>query len=260
VLKHFQPDQWIDVMALPFLARNVYLSALQKQEGPGADNASFPVRSSADLNSLSWNLFTWVRKHLYLMGMVDMGYDEDGRACAVRLTKMGAEFLGMLPATDLSAAGHIVVNPDFEIVLFPGERSHELVYQLDRFADREKSDSLYHYRITPASLHRSLSEGLNLDEILTLLTDLSRTPLPQNVEYSLESWARSDGMVIFCPHEMKLRCESADILDRISRHPELGRIGLERLDRSTLQICGPIELDPLTEWIRDYGVSIRIAS
>lgn len=260
VLKHFEPNQWLDAMAVPFLARSVYLASLQNKKSDGAEQASFPVRSSADLNSLAWNLFTWVRKHLYLLGLVDMGYDEGGRATAVRLTNMGAEFLGMLPVTDLTAAGHIVVNPDFEVVLFPAERSHELIYELDRFADREKSDSLYHYRITPASLHRALSEGMNLDAILDMLTKLSRTPLPQNVEYSLESWARSDGMVVFDPQAFKLLCESSEILDRIALHPELGRIGLEREDAHTLRICGSVDVDPLTDWIRDYGVSVRIAS
>lgn len=260
VLRHFQPGVWIDAMALPFLARHRYLSELPGDDSMPADNGSFPLRASSDLNNLAWNLFTWVRKHLYLLGFINMGYDEAGRASCVQLTEMGAEFLGMIPATELTAAGHVVVNPDFEVVLFPGPRAHELVYSLDRFADREKADNLVHYRITPASLHRGLSEGVNLDEILGLLRELSRTPLPQNVEYSLESWARSDGMVTYRESESLLTCESAEILDRIARHPELGRIGLDRIDRNRMKICGPVDLDPLSDWIRDYGVSIRVAS
>jgi XPB/Ssl2-like helicase family protein len=260
ILAHFPPSTWVDAMALPFLARNHYLATLGGQDGETHEGASFPVRASADLNSLAWNLFTWVRKHLYLLGFIDMGYDSNGRACSIQLTEMGAEFLGLLPATETSAAGHIVVNPDFELVFFPGDRAYELIYQLDRFADREKSDSLYHYRITPASLHRALSEGMNLDQILQLLSDLSRTPLPQNVEYSLESWARSDGMVTFCAKQSFLTCESAEILDRIALHPELGRLGLERVDRNTLKIRTKVESDPLSDWIRDYGVSVRVAS
>jgi hypothetical protein len=260
VLRHFEPGVWLDAMSLPYLARHHYLSELSGDEALASDNSSFPLRASSDLNSLAWNLFTWVRKHLYLLGFIDMGYDEGGRANCIRLTDMGAEFLGMIPATELTAAGHVVVNPDFEVVLFPGERSHELVYRLDRFADREKSDNLVHYRMTPASLHRALSEGVALDEVLGLLRQLSRTPLPQNVEYSLESWARSDGMVTYQESESMLTCESAEILDRIARHPELGRIGLDRLDRNRMRICGPVDLDPLADWIRDYGVSIRVAS
>lgn len=260
VLQQFQPGAWIDAMALPFLARHQYLAELPGDDAMPADNGSFPLRASSDLNNLAWNLFTWVRKHLYLLGFIDMGYDEAGRASCVQLTEMGAEFLGMIPATELAAAGHVVVNPDFEVVLFPGPRSHELVYRLDRFADREKADNLVHYRMTPASLHRALSEGVDLDEILSLLRELSRTPLPQNVEYSLESWARSDGMVTYRESESLLTCESAEILDRIARHPELGRIGLDRIDRNQMKICGPVDLDPLSDWIRDYGVSIRVAS
>jgi XPB/Ssl2-like helicase family protein len=260
MLAHFTPSAWVDAMSLPFLSRNFYLASLGNQNAEMPEGGSFPVRASADLNSLAWNLFTWVRKHLYLLGFIDMGYDSNGRACAIQLTEMGAEFLGMLPDADTSAAGHIVVNPDFELVFFPGDRAHELIYQLDRFADREKSDSLYHYRITPSSLHRALSEGMNLDQILKMLAELSRTPLPQNVEYSLESWARSDGMVTFCAKNSALTCESAEILDRISLHPELGRLGLERVDRHTLKIRTKVESDPLSDWIRDYGVSVRIAS
>lgn len=260
VLQQFQPNAWIEAMALPFLARHQYLAELPSDDAMPADNGSFPLRASSDLNNLAWNLFTWVRKHLYLLGFINMGYDEGGRATCVQLTEMGAEFLGMIPATELAAAGHVVVNPDFEVVLFPGPRAHELVYRLDRFADREKADNLVHYRMTPASLHRALSEGVGLDEILSLLRELSRTPLPQNVEYSLESWARSDGMVTYRESESLLTCESPEILDRIARHPELGRIGLDRIDRNQMKICGPVDLDPLTDWIRDYGVSIRIAS
>ena len=258
-LKRLEPGTWYDAMFLPFVVRNHYIATLGTEcEDPG-DGASFPVRSSADLQSLAWNLFTWARKHLYLLGVIDMGYDRSGRACAIRLTQMGAELLGMIPSRELEGAGHLVVNPDFEVVLFPDEHSHTLVYQLDRFCERELTDSLYHYRISPGSLHRALQEGVRLDEILKLLRERSRTPLPQNVAYSLESWARSDGLVTW--HEDgRLVCETPEILDRLQLHPELGRLGLERLDRETLVVQKQVASDQLAGWFRDYGVSLRIAS
>lgn len=258
-LKRLDPGLWYDAMFLPFVARNHYLATLAAEIDGAAEAASFPVRSSADLRSLAWNLFIWIRKHLYLLGVVDMGYDASGRACAIRLTKLGAELLGMIPGRELEGAGHVVVNPDFEVVLFPEERSHELVYALDRFCERELSDSLVHYRITPGSLRRGLQQGMALDEALELLRARSRTPLPQNVVYSLESWARSDGMVTL--HEDgRLVCDTPEILDRLQLHPELGRIGLERLGRDTLRLQGPVDQADLSGWVRDFGVSLRIAS
>ena len=258
-LKRLDPGVWYDAMFLPFVVRNHYLATLTPGADDGAEANSFPVRSSSDLPSLSWHLFTWIRKHLYLLGVVDLGYDEAGRACALRLTNLGAELLGLISGRELEGAGHVVVNPDFEIVLFPEERSHHLVYQLDRFAQRELTDSLYHYRITPGSLHRALAEGMRLDEIVHLLRTRSRTPLPQNVVFSLESWARSDGLVTWY-EDGRLVCDSPEILDRLALHPEIGRLGPERVSPSTLRLHRLVAQDELAGWVADFGVALRIAS
>ncbi|MGB0952956.1 MAG: helicase-associated domain-containing protein [Planctomycetota bacterium] len=257
-IKRLEPNTWYDAMFLPFVARNHHLADLTAQEQNVADKNSFPVRSSADVQSLSWNLFVWMRKYLYLLGIIDMAYESSGRAVAVRLTRVGAELLDVIPGREIEGSGHVVVNPDFEVVLFPDRRSHDLVYRLDRFCDREFTDSLYHYRITPASLHRALSEGMTLDEIFDLLQDRSRTPLPQNVSYSLESWARKGGLVTFRENG-RLECEQKEVLDRITLHPELRGIGFERVDDETVQLHGEVPVEDLSSWIRDYGASLRVA-
>ena len=255
-IKRLEPEVWHDAMFLPFVVRNHHLAGLTSQEESAQPNAgSFPVRSSADLRSLAWNLFVWVRKYLYLLGIVDMAYDESGRAVAFRLTRMGAELLDMIPGREIEGSGHVVVNPDFEVVLFPDLRSHELIYSLDRFCDREFTDSLYHYRISPASLHRGLSEGVTLDEVLELLTSRSRTPLPQNVTYSLRSWARKDGLIVLEPGH-RLSCELKEVLDRILLHPGLTGLGAERIDDQTIQLAEEPDFDQLSAWIRDYGASL----
>jgi hypothetical protein len=258
-IKRMEPEKWHAAMFLPFVARNHYLVEQAINKEGQMDDATFPVRSSADIQSLAWNLLTWIRKHLYVLGIVDMGYDKSGRASAIRLTKLGAELLEMIPGRQLEGAGHIVVNPDFEVVLFPDERSHELVYELDRFCDRELSDSLYHYRISPGSIHRGLQQGLDLDSMMDLLVKLSRTPIPRNVLFSLESWARMDGLVTYHP-DGRLICETPEILDRLELHPKLEQLGLKRLDHSTLTVSTSVDEEQLQSWVRDFGVSFRSTS
>lgn len=255
-IKRLKPGVWHDAMFLPFVVRNHHLAAITSQEELPSDNSSFPVRSSADLQSLSWNLLVWIRKYLYLLGIIDMAYDSTGRVVAIRLTRVGAELLDMIPGREIEGSGHVVVNPDFEVVLFPDSRSHELIYQLDRFSDREFTDSLYHYRITPASLHRGLSEGMTLDEMVKLLAARSRTPLPQNVSYSLESWARKDGLIEI-DEQHRLRCDLTEVLDRISLHPGLRKLGCERVDARTIQLASAPNFEQLLSWVRDYGASLK---
>ncbi len=255
-LKRFEPGQWYDAMFLPFLARNHYLATLPDLGQAAREAASFPQRSSADLQSLSWNLFLWIRKYLYLLGIVDMGYDASGRAMALRLTPLGADLLEMISGRSLESAGHLVINPDFEIVLFPDQRSHELIYELDRFCEREQKDTLYRYRITPGALHRALGQGMTLDEILALLRQHSRTPLPQNVAFSLESWARKSGLVTV--HlDGRLHCELVEIVDRLALHPKLQRAGAERTSPDSLRLRLPIDRDDLAAIARDLGVGVR---
>jgi len=258
-LKRLDPEIWYDAMALPFVARNHYLSSLGADATEATEKPSFPVRSSADLRSLSWNLFTWIRKYLYLLGIVDVGYDANGRACGIKLTSNGAELLGILSGRELEGSGHLVVNPDFEVVLFPDKNSYHLVYMMDRFADRELTDNLFHYRITPGSLHRGLAEGLGLDEILECLATNSRTPVPQNVAYSLESWGRKNGSVTWDGKET-LSCDAPEILDRLTLHPELRKVGFERVDPETLHIHAEVRTSELSSWVHDFGVLFREVS
>jgi hypothetical protein len=255
-LKRLVPGVWHDAMYLPFVARNHYLATLPELGAGARESASFPVRASADLQSLSWNLFLWIRKYLYLLGVVDMGYDASGRAVALRLTPLGAELLEIIPGRALEPAGHLVVNPDFEVVLFPDERSHELIYQLDRFCEREQKDTLYRYRITPGALHRALSQGMTLDEMLELLRRHSRTPLPQNVAYSLESWARKSGLVTV-HRDGRLSCELTEIVDRLAAHPERRRAGAERTSPDSLLLRQPLEREDLAAIALELGVGVR---
>lgn len=192
-LKRLEPGVWYDAMFLPFIVRNHYLATDDAVDPREESRARGPRRSTCDTQSLAWNLFVWIRKRLYVLGILDLGYDEVGRATAIRLTQLGADLLEMMPGRELSGAGHLVINSDFEVVLFPDINSHQLIYRLDQFCDREMADRLIHFRITPESLRRGLEEGVSLESILELLTERSRTPIPQNVDFSLHSWSREVG-------------------------------------------------------------------
>jgi len=190
-LKLFEPNRWYDAMHLPYIVRNHHFSLLSSGQVSPLQNGSFPVRSSSDARELSWNLLLWLRKDLHLLGIIDLAYRENGSVHAIRLSNMGSELLGMTTLEEKSQTGHIVVNPDFEIVLFPALASHRLIYVLDCFCQRERTDSLFHFRLNQQSVLRALSGGFTHEDILAVLTMNSPTPLPQNVCYELRAWANA---------------------------------------------------------------------
>jgi hypothetical protein len=196
LLRRAEPMQWQDVAVLPFLARNAYLSQLDT----GAAEEFFAARfqggayvPSESLQQMSWNLLVWIKKRLFPLGLVDVGMHE-GRVTALRLSQLGAELLDAEPADKVGGTRcSLIVQPDFEILVFPGDDVHDVLHQFDRFARRTKSDHVFQFTIDRESIEAGLEDGLSYAQIVQELTDRARVPIPQNVLYSLDDWAQKPG-------------------------------------------------------------------
>jgi hypothetical protein len=192
LLKRGEPLAWQEMTFLPFLARNAYLSQLDGQQAEEFFAARFSGQGytpTESLQQMAMNLLLWVKRRLYPLGLVDIGL-RDGRPVALRLSQLGADLLEAEPAAKVAGTrSTVIVNPDFEVLLFPGDDVHEAVHAFDRFAKRIKSDHVHQFKLDAASLRAGIAEGLAFDEVLRELTDRARVPVPQNVLYSLEEWA-----------------------------------------------------------------------
>ncbi len=72
---------------------------------------------------------------------------------------------------------------------------------LARFAELESSPDLLHtYRITPLSLWNAASAGMSRDEILDLLTALSKFDIPENVRTNIDETIGRYGLIQLHPH------------------------------------------------------------
>src|ERR1041384_3614672 len=115
LLTHFQPGRWVSSRELFSAVLASYLLNL-KDRGVDAD---FRRRWNEDFH------------HEKLMVPLE-------KLPGVALPPRGGQLFGIpLPPGE---AGRLVVTPDFEILLFPGEREPELVLTLSQFADRKVSD------------------------------------------------------------------------------------------------------------------------
>ncbi len=217
MLHHLEPGVWYDLMYLPFLARNQHLCNLDDwHEGQvhGRDLQSGQGKTGSDLQRLAWSLVSWLRGRLFPAGLIDLGYDAHGHAVAMRLTQLGTLALGMEPAASPGMGrGSLVVTPDFEVVFFPGEDDAQLVYDLDRFAERTPSGALKQYRLNEAALKRGLLGGMELRRMRDCLEMHSRTPIPENVYIALSDWALRAGL-FFLSQALVIRCEQSQHFER----------------------------------------------
>jgi len=243
-------------MALPFLARNAYLSKLDR----GKTEEFFARRKQhastaplEDLQQMSWSLLAWVRRRLALLGVVDLGLDAVGRPAAIRLSRLGAKLLGVLQPGALKVGqSHLVVNPDFEVVLLPEGDEFEMVHALDRFCERRRHEVLYHYELTEESVRRGLQDGLALSEIVEWLTARSRAGLPQNVVYSLREWGARAGVVVF--DGATLSCKSAEVVDRLAGDARLAPFLRERPAPTAFTLKPGVAREELARVLRDLGL------
>ncbi|MEC8651933.1 MAG: helicase-associated domain-containing protein [Planctomycetota bacterium] len=193
LLRRAEPLAWQDIAVLPFLTRNVYLSQLDTQAAEDFFAARFQggaYTPSESLQQMSWNLLVWIKKRLFPLGIVDLGM-HGGRVSALRLSRLGADLLEAEPATKVGGTRcSIIVQPDFEILVFPGDDEHDVLHLFDRFANRTKSDHVHQFTVDRASVLAGVEDGLTGSQIIQELTDRARAPIPQNVLYSLEDWAR----------------------------------------------------------------------
>ena len=193
LLRRAEPLLWQDVSVLPFLSRNAYLSQLDTSAAEEFFAARFQGGAyvpSESLQQMCWNLLIWIKKRLFPLGLVDIGM-QGGRVSALRLSRLGADLLDAEPAGKVGGTRcSLIVQPDFEILVFPGDDVHDVLHLFDRFARRTKSDHIFQFTIDRQSVEAGLEDGLSGEQIVQELNDRARVPLPQNVLYSLEDWAQ----------------------------------------------------------------------
>jgi hypothetical protein len=261
LLKRVQPQVWYDLMYLPFLARNTYLLNLEdgKAEELLAERTlNGRLTALEDPQRLAWNLIRWARERLYLLGLIDLGYDKAGRPVAMRLTASGARLLGLELTPGMPAgAPNLVVTPDFEVVLFPSGDDGELIHTLDRFCRREKQETVLHFRITQEGLERALRGGFALADILQVLELHSRTPVPQNVTFSIKDWAQRAGLMRLGP-DLVLTCEEPDVLQRFLQDAGTRRHLGEILDARRVRLKGRVTPRRMQALLRDLGYLIEL--
>ncbi|MCZ8520222.1 helicase-associated domain-containing protein [Paenibacillus caseinilyticus] len=150
---------------------------------------------------------------------------------------------------ELEEQGQLMVQPDFDI-LVPPDVTQAVRWELACLADFVSWDHVSLYKLTRSSVRRALEQGRTADELVSFLAQNAMYGLPENVEHTLQQWARPFGKTRIV-QAFLLRCADEETAEAVAKQPELGRYVLERAGSKDFIIAG--------EELRAFSTSLEKA-
>ncbi len=151
------------------------------------------------------------------------------------LTVTGEQFFRGEPVLmDSAVSEHFTTQPNFEIIV-GHEIDPRIRFQLELLTTRKNRDMVLTYIINREGIVRARERGMSSDEIVSFFIKHSRNPIPQNVQFSIETWAGEYGSIYFEKTTL-MRCRDEATCNSIVHIPELAPYIIERLSERVLVI------------------------
>ena len=144
------------------------------------------------------------------------------------------------PRPPYDPANPLIVQSDRTVLVeVDNPRYAEARDALAPFAELEKSPEHIHtYRISDLSLWNAAAAGISAEQMLDVLAQFSKFPLPSNLAVDIEERVSRYGRVRLEKHGEKLRliCQDAPLLEELARQSKLRQLFGERLDAVSFAI------------------------
>jgi hypothetical protein len=134
---------------------------------------------------------------------------------------------------------YFLVQPDLTVVV-PGPPTPDLAGELALMADLESTGGASVYRVTSASVRRALDAGRSGTAIAALITQRSRTPVPQSLQYLIDDLARRHGTLRAGAATAYLRCADEALLARVIADRDVASLELRRIAPTVVVATAPV--------------------
>ncbi|WP_339297413.1 helicase-associated domain-containing protein [Paenibacillus sp. FSL R5-0623] len=105
------------------------------------------------------------------------------------------------------------MQPDFEM-LAPPEAGPDVIWMLEKYAERVTRDRMSIYRMTRERFISALARGYALHEVIEFLEQYALTGIPENVRIALEDWGKeTDAAPLTVDRSMEVMEESTGSAD-----------------------------------------------
>ncbi len=248
IFRHPDADAWVDgdvaerwaflvhaaiSKTSPELHRALHEDLTSTREGSWSQQLTssaewlFPLLNAQRFRS-SFNRFVTSAE---LLGLSAGGVASRWSTVATRQPDQLADEMRQALPTPIS---EVYVQPDLSIVC-PGPPTVELERTLRRFAQPDSVGLAATFRLTERSVNHALANGVTAEEILELLTSVSKGELPQPVRYFIAEHGERFGRVRVraggSEGSSEITARSETELEAILRDSSLAALGIQAADR-----------------------------
>jgi hypothetical protein len=115
----------------------------------------------------------------------------------------------------------MIVQANLDIMLFPGRDQLTLVNHIEAFCKPIDGERILRYHIDKKRFFAALQKGLSFEQILHLLEQHSRTPLPSNIAQLLQSWHQQSSQIIISKRGAVLETSTeTELLQLLQKWPD----------------------------------------
>ena len=114
-----------------------------------------------------------------------------------------------------ASAFEVVVQPNFEVVALGDRPDAATLWKLARFTTPQPEGRVRKYLLERAPFAAALGRGAGAAGLTDFLAGLSRSPLPQNVQFSLKDWGALSERIKIWPDALFIEAEGVDDLGKL---------------------------------------------
>ena len=196
-----------------------------------------PTRANRDFNE-------WILREAEWLGLTGQGALSTFGLALISHEELGIE--AALP----KPVDHILIQTDNSAVA-PGPLTLELANSIGTIADIESRGGASVYRFSETSIRRGLDHGQTGDQIKDFLKRISKTPMPQPLEYLITDVAKRHGKLRVGSTTSYLRCEDEGLIQELLHDRRLEALRMRKLSSQVL--ISDVESGELMSVLREVG-------
>lgn len=109
-------------------------------------------------------------------------------------------------------AFEVIVQPNFEVMILGDRPDPATLWRIASFAKPVPEDRVKKYILDKKAFADALGRGASKEDMVSLLAELSRAPLPQNVRFSLDDWGMLSERIKIWPDGFFIEAEGVEDL------------------------------------------------